>query len=132
MRLKLGRPMDAPFKASIAQRIEFLEGLKGRPDGDCIMWPYGKGRGSIKIRGKRRTAASAMCEIETGIYPPELEVAHSCNRGAEGCVHPAHLRWATHTENMRDKFIHGTQPMGDTHYKRKNKTPHQMAGGSVR
>lgn len=117
MRLRSGVPLHTPLKPRPEERLAFLGGLKGHDGDECIMWPYAKGRGSIRYGGRQRTASNAMCEIAYGPPQPGHEVAHSCNRGDEGCVNPRHLRWATHTENMGDKFVHGTQPRGETHYK---------------
>lgn len=105
------------MKASNAERLAFLQGLVTHQGTECVRWPYAKGRGSIRLNGRQRTASNAMCELAHGEPHLGVEVAHSCNQGDSGCVNPRHLRWATHTENMGDKFIHGTQPMGEKHYK---------------
>jgi hypothetical protein len=119
MRLRNGLEVNVPLKATHAERLSLLYGLKGHQGAECVVWPYAKGRGSIKIDGRQRTAANAMCGIAHGPPADDEEVAHSCNQGDFGCINPNHLRWATHTENMGDKFIHGTQPMGEKHYKSK-------------
>lgn len=117
MRLRNGLEVNVLLKATPAQRLAFLHSLKGHQGAECVVWPYAKGRGSIKIGARRRTAANVMCEIAHGAPLDGQEVAHSCNQGDFGCINPSHLRWATHTENMGDKFVHGTQPMGEIHYK---------------
>ena len=86
-------------------------------DGDeCIYWPFARssnGYGNIVINGKNRVASRVMCEIAHG-EPVEsnLDAAHSCGKGTDGCMNPKHLSWKTHTENERDKNDHGTRFRG--------------------
>jgi hypothetical protein len=55
-----------------------------------------------------------MCELAHGPAPtPEHEAAHSCGKGAAGCLTLRHLRWATAPENQADKIAHGTAPRGE-------------------
>lgn len=35
--------------------------------------------------------------------------------GSSGCCNPNHLRWATRTENQRDRIEHGTSNRGSRH-----------------
>ncbi len=51
-----------------------------------------------------------MCELVKGA-PPTLrhEAAHSCGRGHQGCVSPAHLNWKTTSQNQLDRAKHGTK-----------------------
>ena len=93
-------------------------------DGDeCLKWPYctnDRGYGLAVIGGKQRGAHRLMCMLAHGEPPtPEHEAAHSCGKGHEGCVNPKHLRWATHKENCRDMFIHGTLNIGERNAKTK-------------
>lgn len=119
MRLRMGQSLETPLRSTTRHHLAFLDALRGHQGGECVFWPFGKGRGSVAYGRRGRKAANVMCELEFGPPLPNQECAHSCNRGEDGCVNPRHLRWATHTENMADKFAHGTQPMGDMHYKAK-------------
>lgn len=84
---------------------------------DCLIWPFGNtghGHGVVNFKGKVAPASRVMCILVNG--EPALgknHAAHSCGRGGEGCVHPAHLRWATPKENAEDKHLHGTFGRGD-------------------
>ena len=87
--------------------------VNGHPVDQCIDWPGlrgQKGYGHVYHNGKRRHAHRVALVLATGEDPPTLQAAHSCGR--RQCVNPAHLRWATNTENMADKKVHGTQARG--------------------
>jgi hypothetical protein len=93
-------------------------------DGDgCLIWPFAtlpSGYGKVHFRGGQGNACRAMCILAHGEPPtPEHETAHSCGRGANGCVHPGHVRWATRAENMLDRVEHGSGNRGETHYRAK-------------
>lgn len=85
----------------------------------CLIWPYacdGHGAARVSADGKVISVARAACEKRHGPPPsPTHHAAHSCGRGDEGCVAPAHLRWATPAENEGDKFLHGTSNRGERH-----------------
>lgn len=85
----------------------------------CLIWPFATntdGYGVISAGGHRLRVSRAICELAHGPPPtPDHEAAHSCGRGHEGCVHPGHLRWATHAENMADRLEHGTHNRGERH-----------------
>lgn len=74
--------------------------------GWCLMWPFGRhkdGYGILGIDYKMKYAHRIMCELAHGApATPDLEAAHSCGRGHEGCVNPLHLSWKTKTENRRE------------------------------
>lgn len=83
-------------------------------DGDgCLIWPFSRlasGYGNLGREGAHRY----MCRLINGPPPtPGHEAAHSCGRGAEGCVDPRHLRWATRLENAGDRALHGTLRRGE-------------------
>lgn len=87
---------------------------------DCLIWPFtrnvaGYGQCSDPSLGRKPQIASrVMCRLAHG--EPEddaMHAAHSCGAGHEGCVNPRHLRWATPSENERDKEIHGTRLAGE-------------------
>jgi hypothetical protein len=86
---------------------------------DCLLWPYrlnNKGYGLAVIGGKQKTAPRWMCILAHG-WPvaPRTDSAHSC--GNPACVNPNHLRWATRTENMADKVLHGTTNRGERNWR---------------
>lgn len=93
----------------------FIRAHAGHEGDACIEWPFCKndrGYGLAVIGGVQRAASRWMCVIAHGDpTPPRDQAAHSC--GNPGCVNPKHLRWATHLENMKDRWIHGTTPRGE-------------------
>lgn len=89
----------------------------------CLWWPYGtnnKGYGLACIGGVQKTASLWMCILVNG-EPPEagMVAAHDCGNGHLGCIHPKHIRWKTHRENMQDKKEHGTEIYGERNGKTK-------------
>jgi hypothetical protein len=94
---------------------DFLRSLVGTTERDCIEWPYAKaasGHGWATIDGVQRRASNWMCRLAYGEpFFIWKNAAHKC--GNAGCVNPNHLRWATHTENMADKWRHGTMNIGE-------------------
>lgn len=83
---------------------------------DCLIWPFAKGRdGRGRLQGDVSPQAHrAMCILAHGAPPtPKHEAAHSCGKGRQGCVHPAHLRWATPVENAADRVEHCTETRGE-------------------
>lgn len=79
---------------------------------DCLIWPFAT-RNGYAVLGRAPTHRLA-CEATNGPPPsPEHHAAHSCGKGRMGCVAPAHLRWATPTENNADKAAHGTLRRGE-------------------
>lgn len=83
----------------------------------CLKWPFTvnpDGYGTTHFRGVGMRASRAMCILAHGEPPSDRhEGAHGCGKGHEGCVHPAHLRWALPVENTADKFDHGTIVQGE-------------------
>lgn len=82
----------------------------------CLPWPFGRndlGYGIVEYKGRNIIASRLMCIMAHGEPPtPEHEAAHSCGNGHEGCVHPAHLQWATSKQNHEDMIRHGTLLLG--------------------
>ncbi|MER9912789.1 hypothetical protein NKJ71_19375 [Mesorhizobium sp. M0050] len=89
----------------------------GAKDDECLLWPFAcGGHGYAEMRDGEDIVLvhRRLCEDAHGPAPtPDHEAAHSCNRGKFGCVTKGHLRWATHTENMADRNIHGTSNHGE-------------------
>lgn len=81
---------------------------------ECLLWPYGissNGYGAVDIDNRKRGAHVVVCELVHGPKPePRHEVAHSC--GVRACCNPAHLRWASRSNNHADKVRHGTAQRG--------------------
>lgn len=94
---------------------EFLSG--DHPDGDCILWPYGKdsdGYGTVRVDGVMHKVHRYVCKAVHGAPPAgDIEAAHSCGNGHLGCIHPKHIRWATPVENTADSIAHGTHVEGE-------------------
>lgn len=93
-------------------------------DDACLIWPFGRDkRGkpySIWASNKAHLTARFICKMVNGPPPtPNHQAAHSCGRANDGCVNPKHLRWATPTENNRDKELHGTKLYGEKNPKAK-------------
>ena len=86
----------------------------------CLIWPFARcsrsGSAQMTINRKTVNPARVICGMLYGQAPSlKHEAAHSCGNGHEGCVHPQHVRWATHRENEADKRLHGTAPQGERH-----------------
>ncbi len=87
---------------------------------DCLIWPFAKGnklghgRVDIITDGKKvgHNASRVVCRVAHGEPPtPRHHAAHKCN--VPSCVAPAHLYWATPSENERDKIANGTSNRGE-------------------
>lgn len=85
------------------------------PD-ECVLWPFSlsQGYGTVWFDGRVHMAYRLVCTWAHGPAPfPKAHAAHSC--GVRRCVNPHHIRWATRTQNERDKHIHGTSNRGERH-----------------
>ena len=99
------------------KRYWFLKLLD--PTDDCILWPWSldkDGYGQFSIENVqppvRYGAHRYSCLIHNGDPPDKSYFAiHSC--GIRNCVNPRHLRWGTASDNMQDRFCHGTDPCGE-------------------
>lgn len=94
----------------------FLEDVLPYSGSDCLIWPYARddaGYARLYDGARMKAAHRMVCEQIYGAPPSRKHhAAHSCGKGHEGCVSPKHVRWATVTENMRDRVEHGTSNRG--------------------
>lgn len=71
--------------------------------GDCWIWKGEsdrEGYGRFVKAGRRIGAHRVSLALSTNRVEPTLFVLHSCDNPP--CVNPAHLRYGTHVENMKD------------------------------
>lgn len=71
---------------------------------ECLIWPYAvsSGYGCATIDGRSERVHVLACEWAHGPRPEGMDAAHSCD--VRRCFNPAHLRWATRTENILDRW----------------------------
>lgn len=72
---------------------------------------------SLRYMGRSRhgRVAGMVMAAFVGPCPDGMEVCHGDGDHMNNRL--SNLRYGTHTENMADKHVHGTQPMGETsHY----------------
>ena len=97
----------------------FWKGVeRGSPD-ECWPWRrsvrgggYGQFHtGSHKLGTRKMRAAHVVaCELANGPPPPgKPHALHAPTCTTRLCCNGAHLRWGSHTQNMRDKMASGTQ-----------------------
>ncbi len=99
------------------QTKQYYKGL-----GKCWSWNAGKftsGYGQVFMGRKNCRAHRVSYELSTGDIPAGSFVIHACDNRA--CVNPAHLRIATHMQNVEDRDTKGRNrpPSGDDHYARR-------------
>ena len=102
--------------ASPAMRLAFIERAVTHPGPDCLIWPYGRnGRGYAEVKSQARSTGvhRIVCSRVHGNAAPNMEAAHSCGRGHDGCVTGAHLSWKSRADNFQDRMEHGTWPVGE-------------------
>lgn len=123
MHYKRWRLHGDPLKLAVkklgpAQRWVLDVALKHEGD-DCLTWPFYRsadGYGKFDYGGRPHNASRVVCELAHGApSDAKLVAAHSCHNGHLGCVNPKHLRWATGSENERDKELNGTSNRGENH-----------------
>lgn len=110
--------VDKTIISSPGEAIEWLKSMVSFDGPDCLIWPFlpknSQGYASARYDGRQQNASRIMCTLAHGDPPDDdMDSAHSCGKGHEGCVHPKHLRWATRTENHADKKLHGTHLYGE-------------------
>lgn len=107
---KYGDPLGG--RAFNGDAIAFLKNTAiAYAESDCLKWPYALDAGGYPAIGRSK-AHRVLCEMAYGAPPSsDHEAAHGC--GNRSCVNPNHLRWATKSENQRDRIIHGTHNRGE-------------------
>jgi hypothetical protein len=117
-RQRLRKATDLDFRPAAPRKAgeDFLHGLVGTQDTECIPWPYAtfsSGVGHAHWEGRSISASRLMCILAHGEPPfTKAEAAHSCGNGHKGCVNPNHLRWDTRKGNADDMIKHGTLTTG--------------------
>lgn len=95
---------------------------------DCIIWSLfvnHNGYGDIRIDRKTTRAHHLICKMAHGDPPfPKAQAAHSC--GNKLCINKRHIRWASRSENERDKVAHGRSNRGE------RQGLHKLTEGDVR
>lgn len=94
----------------------FLEAAIQSNTDECIIWPFSTtkdGYGRMKIGGRkgRPQTVNRLVALWAHGEPPGdgYHAAHDplvCT--SKACVNPRHIRWATRSENERDKLISGS------------------------
>ena len=82
-----------------------------REDG-CVVFQGSRGpRGYAQVTWNKKPQYlhRLVCEAQHGPAPEgKPHVSHSCGKGKEGCVAPAHLRWSSQRDNNRENWlVHG-------------------------
>ena len=111
------RTTGDPLRTLIAPPGEPMAYFLAHVDDDidaCVLWPYGQGSGgygAVHNDGRKTGVHVLSCERHHGPKPDGHQVRHSCRN--RHCFNPRHVRWGTHTENMRDKRRDGTHGSGE-------------------
>ena len=107
-------------KAPNGEPLKYFNECMKLDTDDCIEWKYGvtAGYGIVWFEGKS-IRANRLSLIQTVGEPPKGRpfALHSCHNRA--CFNSRHLRWGSHTDNMRDKVKDGTSDRGENSYKSK-------------
>ena len=95
---------------------------------ECVLWNHRltpSGYGQVTMLGRSwRAHRLALIVASCGIDRPEHHAAHSCRN--RSCMNHRHLRWATPSENQRDRLRDGTDSRGE-------KSPHaKLTSDAVR
>ncbi|MCG6495678.1 HNH endonuclease [Kitasatospora sp. A2-31] len=118
--------IDLPFLEREARIAEFWAQVARRGPDEC--WPWiGKprnrfGYGFMRFDGQNTPPAHRIAYvIEHGLTLADIrgkQLNHQCATGdhRNDCANPAHVKIGTQAENMADKKLHGTMPLGEKHH----------------
>lgn len=81
---------------------KFWSKIRFLPHTCCWIWTASKSKGYGRFGSdpRSRYAHRLSLIVHSGENHPELDALHSCDNPS--CVNPAHLRWGTHDENMKE------------------------------
>lgn len=90
--------------------IRFLKKCAESQTDACIFWPFytmKNGYGQVGLHSGMELAHRQVCFMVHGQPPADKpQAAHYC--GNRSCCNPRHIRWASQSENEKDKHLHGT------------------------
>lgn len=115
-RLQRGGHPLASTKAQSEVQKYYLNVVLNYEGEECLIWPFAtvNGYGCMRRNGEKGNVSRFLCADVNGPPPtPKHEAAHSCGRGADGCVTRVHLSWKTRAENQADRLDHGTHNRGE-------------------
>lgn len=118
-----------PARGSNKKALDFAKEAALSNDVACIPWPFGNRvgeYGGISVDGERLLAHRHVCTLRHGPPPFDgAEACHSCFN--KPCVNGSHLRWDTHSGNVRDRVAEGVHNRGERCGKHKLTQPEIMA-----
>jgi len=100
-RFNKNKYLKLPVKSFLVDHLDF-DGL------ECLLIPGAIPGRMPSVDGS--PASRAMCAMCHGGAGEEWVARHLCGNGHIGCVNPAHLRWGSHLQNMRDRELHRQVP----------------------
>lgn len=90
-------------------RLDWLDDHKDFDGAECLLFPGAMIGRPVRVsyNFKEMAAARAML-LKTQGLPKNAKshAAHKCGNGHLSCVNPAHLYWATPSQNAQDRAIH--------------------------
>jgi len=109
-------PKNEPRIKASKSHYAFTQMLSADTD-ECVEWEFYTAFGYPMITFKQTAfrVHRMVCEAINGPPPTaKHEAAHEC--GNSKCCNWRHLSWKTHADNIADKFVHGTIPLGEKHH----------------
>lgn len=100
--------------------LEDLFARSKKVESGCIEWQMARSaHGYPKIWLQGRIVIVSRYILTMLVGPPEadMKAMHTCDNPP--CINPDHLKWGTHTDNMRDSFAKNrmTRNHGENHHK---------------
>lgn len=115
---RFGSKVDWPAHVAHLDAASALRALREEGYPSCVEWTAGddgKGYGAVWIGGPGRKAERShrlALLVAVGSPPPGRPCAlHACDN--RRCVNPAHLRWGTNEENVRDRASRARSAIGE-------------------